>query len=92
MPPVGNFAVPASTSKENKKRPRNATSTPSGPQPNTVGESSARNMVPVGKVRTNETSSSRSPVTPCLSISERAYNFKEFRFILTSFGAVTLMT
>lgn len=49
MPPVGNFAVPASSSKESKKRPRNATNLP-GP-PSVAGESSARGMVPAGKVR-----------------------------------------
>lgn len=39
MPPVGNFAVPASTSKEVRKRPRNVTS---GSQVNTTGEGSSR--------------------------------------------------
>lgn len=55
MPPVGNFAVPASTSKENKKRPRNNASNIPGPQSNIVGEASARGMVPPGKVRTKTT-------------------------------------
>jgi paired amphipathic helix protein Sin3a len=50
MPPVGNFAVPASSSKENKKRPRNNTA--NLPPPNVlVGESSVRGaMGPAGKV------------------------------------------
>src|SRR3954469_16415142 len=38
MPPVGNFAVPASTSKENKKRPRNNAAASAGPQSSAVGE------------------------------------------------------
>lgn len=51
MPPVGNFAVPASSSKETKKRPRNNTANIPGPPPNVVGESSARGaMIPAGKV------------------------------------------
>ena len=40
MPPVGNFAVPASSNKESKKRPRNNNSTVSGSQTNVIGESS----------------------------------------------------
>lgn len=40
MPPVGNFAVPASTSKENKKRSRNSAAVPAGSQVNTAGETS----------------------------------------------------
>jgi paired amphipathic helix protein Sin3a len=48
MPPVGNFAVPASTSKENKKRQR--TNAPaSGGQAN-VQDSNIRGMGPGGKV------------------------------------------
>ncbi|KAH9220502.1 hypothetical protein DL95DRAFT_433096 [Leptodontidium sp. 2 PMI_412] len=39
MPPVGNFVVPASTSKEGRKRPRNSGATP-GSQANAVAESS----------------------------------------------------
>ena len=48
MPIVGNFAVPASTSKENKKRPRNNASAASGSQMNVLGESSARSMATGG--------------------------------------------
>jgi paired amphipathic helix protein Sin3a len=51
MPPVGNFAVPASTGKENKgKRPRNNAPAVSGPQSNAAGESSRGGMVPASKV------------------------------------------
>jgi paired amphipathic helix protein Sin3a len=50
MPPVGNFAVPASTSKENKKRPRTNATGASGNQANAVADSAARGMVQGGKV------------------------------------------
>ncbi|CAG8958414.1 hypothetical protein HYFRA_00011091 [Hymenoscyphus fraxineus] len=40
MPPVGNFAVPASTSKDNKKRSRVNATAPSAAQGNMMGESS----------------------------------------------------
>lgn len=40
MPPVGNFAVPASASKDNKKRPRASNNAASGSQMNVMGESS----------------------------------------------------
>jgi hypothetical protein len=51
MPPVGNFAVPASNSKE-KKRVRNVTA-PSGSQANAIAESSGRGGIggPNNKVR-----------------------------------------
>ncbi len=48
MPPVGNFAVPASTSKENKKRPRHNVPATSASQINVMGESSARGIGPGG--------------------------------------------
>ena len=40
MPPVGNFAVPASAGKDNKKRPRASNNAASGSQMNAMGESS----------------------------------------------------
>jgi len=55
LPPVGNFALPASSSKENKKRPRNSTAINSASQAN-MGESSHRGMAPgaaTNKVRFN---------------------------------------
>ncbi|RQM05870.1 hypothetical protein DH86_00002181, partial [Scytalidium sp. 3C] len=71
MPPVGNFAVPASTSKENKKRPR--TNLPvSGPQLN-IQESSVRmGPVPMTNKRTklhhNKPMASDAPaVSPTLT-------------------------
>jgi paired amphipathic helix protein Sin3a len=45
MPPVGNFALPASSSKENKKRQRN-TAINSASQANAMGESSSRGIAP----------------------------------------------
>jgi paired amphipathic helix protein Sin3a len=48
MPPVGNFAVPASTSKENKKRSRTNAAAPVTSQVVTMGESSARGVGPAG--------------------------------------------
>ena len=53
MPSVGTFAIPASSSKESKKRPRNNASTASGSQPNVVGEGSSRGLAAGGpnKVR-----------------------------------------
>jgi len=50
MPPVGNFSVPASTSKENKSRKRNHPSNTSGTQANAIAESSSRGLAPGGKV------------------------------------------
>ncbi|TVY44918.1 Paired amphipathic helix protein [Lachnellula subtilissima] len=38
LPPVGNFAVPASASKDNKKRPRASNNATSGSQMNVMGE------------------------------------------------------
>jgi hypothetical protein len=49
MPPVGNFSVPASAGKENKKRPRNNASGVSG-QGNSMIDSSARGMAQNAKV------------------------------------------
>jgi histone deacetylase complex regulatory component SIN3 len=46
LPPVGNFALPASSSKENKKRQRNSTAMNSASQANAMGESSHRGMAP----------------------------------------------
>jgi paired amphipathic helix protein Sin3a len=40
MPPVGNFAVPASAGRDNKKRPRASNNAASGSQMNAIGESS----------------------------------------------------
>lgn len=40
LPPVGNFAVPASASKDNKKRPRASNNATSGSQMNVMGDSS----------------------------------------------------
>lgn len=40
MPPVGNFAVPASTSKDNKKRSRVNAAAPPASQANLMGDSS----------------------------------------------------
>ncbi len=48
MPPVGNFAVPASSSKENKKRPRNSAVAPSNSQVNAMGENSQRVLSQAG--------------------------------------------
>ncbi|KAG9232420.1 putative paired amphipathic helix protein pst1 [Amylocarpus encephaloides] len=50
LPPVGNFPVPASTSKENKKRSRPNAAAPPGAQMSGAGDSSARGVGPASSI------------------------------------------
>ncbi|PMD20809.1 transcriptional regulatory protein-like protein SIN3 [Hyaloscypha hepaticicola] len=68
LPPVGNFALPASSSKENKKRPRNSTAMNSATQAN-MGESSHRGMAPGAATnkRTKLNHKQNAPDAPAVS-------------------------
>ncbi|KAF4635150.1 hypothetical protein G7Y89_g2941 [Cudoniella acicularis] len=64
MPPVGNFAVPASTNKENKKRARTSTAVASGLQMGGMGEGSSRGIGPGGASNKRTKLSHNKPLAP----------------------------
>ncbi|CZT47049.1 related to transcription regulatory protein [Rhynchosporium secalis] len=66
LPPIGSFAVPASTSKEGRKRPRNSGAA-LGSQANVVAESSRAAQSSAGNKRTKLTHKSNAPDAPAVS-------------------------